>query len=407
MHVSNYRYLGSIRMRHLTLYVTAVILLSYSFLQMDLVNPLSQILIHTLRINHHQYGLLASLYFYVNMLLLLPAGFCLDRYGVKSTVAVALAVALTGLAIFLIFPSYATAIVWRSTMGVLGAVSFSGPMVLITKVTDPRWIARTIACFGLIIMSTGILAQTSVRWVTQQFGISTTLWLDTILGMILLLLIVLQSGNHSRQIVSLRMEWLSTCQVIFNLRNLRIALFASLVNLPLLILGAGWGSVYLTSAHNLDPNQVGRVLSMVFAGHIVGDLGFGYLGDIIKKRLSLLMMSGGVLYLISLIGLMPRLFPASPIFLQIALFLIGLSLGCQILAYAAMIDAHPPSLQGKATSLVTLTALGLGAVMQMVCGYIDMTHVHILLMLCAASAIVLSVFVNQQARILNGVPIPE
>src|SRR5580700_11123490 len=95
--------------RYFSLGGTAYLLLFYCFLQMDLMSPFSKELIKELNLSSSQFGLLASLFFYVNMLLIIPAGICLDHYGPKLTICTTLVFSLLGLSIFVLYPTYITA----------------------------------------------------------------------------------------------------------------------------------------------------------------------------------------------------------------------------------------------------------------------------------------------------------
>jgi MFS family permease len=343
------------------------------------------------------------------MLFIVPAGICLDRHGTRLTVALSMVVALSGLTAFLLFPSYATAILWRSAMGVMGAVSFTGPMTLVANTAKPYWIARTIGCFGLIIMVAGILAQTAVKWLMLEIGTFLTLWLDGALGVAVLILVVCNRACHSRGKVYARVEWQMLRRALLHIRNLRTALFAGLTNLPLPVLGAVWGNVYLTSVHRLSADQAARVLTALFAGNIAGAMGFGLLADMTKSRSSLWMLTGSILYLISLAGLTPYLSAGTPDYLRAVLFLMGLSSGCQTLAYATMIDAHPPDWRGRAISLVSFVSLGVGATTQVVCGYIRISHIQTLLVFGAVASMALALLASRHShgRPLPTAPAPE
>jgi MFS family permease len=378
--------------RYLLLIGVAYLLLFYSFLQMDLMNPLSKTLIKELNLNQSQFGLLASLFFYVNMLLIIPAGICLDRYGPKLTICTALLLTLLGTSIFALHPTFATAIVWRRLSGVLGALAVIGPIMLITRIFEKRWVARAIGGFGFVAMSAGIIAQTPVTLMIQHLGMHTTLLIDVFLGVVLFGFILYTIDEHHRKYMSLRRQGQMIGWVYLNKVNLGVAFLASLINTPLFILGAGWGNLYLQTGHHIAAEDSSNILSMVFIGNIVGTLLFGYVSKHSRSRL-LLMLMGSVVCAASLIGLVSGVI-SNVNFYYVIVFLIGFATGSQILAYALMIDLHHRALHGKATSIVSLFSVGFGAIMQTACGYIDVSRVSTLFILCAVTSIALAVFLN-------------
>lgn len=379
--------------------VTAYLLLFYSFLQMDLMSSFGKELIEELNLSHSQFGLLTSLYFYVDMILIIPAGICLDRYGPKLTICTALLFTLLGLSIFAIYPAFTTAILWRCFSGILGSLAVIGPIVLLAKMFEKRLIARAIGVFGLVSMSAGIIAQTPMLLIIQHLGMRPALVINIFLGLVVFGLILFRVGVHHRKEINLRQQGQMIKQVYLNKVNLGIAIFASLINLPLFILGAGWGNLYLKTGHHIAAGDASNILTMVFVGNIVGAFLFGYVSDHFRNRL-FLMLLGSIVCMISLIGLVPDV-TSNVNFYYITVFLIGFATGSQVLAYALMIDLHQAALQGKATSVVSLFSVGIGALMQTVCGYINVDHVSTLLILCAAMSLALCVFLKLKVKPFN------
>ena len=72
----------------------------YEFIQMNALNAISHQLMRSFHIHAQTLGLMSSVYFYGDALLLLPAGLLLDRFSTRKTILFTLALAILGTLLF-------------------------------------------------------------------------------------------------------------------------------------------------------------------------------------------------------------------------------------------------------------------------------------------------------------------
>lgn len=60
--------------------------------------------------------------------------------------------------------------------------------------------------------------------------------------------------------------------VVFNRYNWLGGAYTALMNLPIVLLGALWGSMYLVNAEHISPTQASYVITMIFSAPLLAHL---------------------------------------------------------------------------------------------------------------------------------------
>ena len=68
----------------------------YDFIQMNMLNAISNPLMQTFNLNATQFGKLSAFYFYGNIIFLLPAGIILDRISTRKIILSTLSLMVLG-----------------------------------------------------------------------------------------------------------------------------------------------------------------------------------------------------------------------------------------------------------------------------------------------------------------------
>jgi MFS family permease len=156
--------------------------------------------------------------------------------------------------------------------------------------------------------------------------------------------------------------------VIFKAQNWKCGVFASLLNLPILVLGALWGFLYVMQIFKLSRLQASIACATLFFGMLIGGPLFGLISDRLRTR-KLPMFVGSLLCFaaITVLLLNEHLGFSS---VTALLFLIGLGSSAQILAYPVVADSNPAALVGSALGLTSTLVMAGGAIIQPVIGYL-------------------------------------
>jgi MFS family permease len=184
---------------------------------------------------------------------------------------------------------------------------------------------------------------------------------DGLFGVVILALIaLLVHDNESKTIhvQSSNKEFITGLKKCFvNLQNIACGLYISFMNMPLMIIGAVYGSLFLTQTHGISLVESSFVISMICVGTIIGSPIFGHLGDYLGHK-KLLMAAGSICSTIIFLTIM--YIGPSQIWTLIALFtLLGIFTSSQVLGYPLITQYADKELTGTSTSVAAVIIMGL------------------------------------------------
>ena len=377
--------------------------LLYDFIQLNMMSALGSFLLQSMRLSATQLGFASSLFFYVNLILLWPAGTFLDRYSPKWLIAASICIAVVGLLSFVIFQSITTLFIWRALTGVAGAFSYLSCIKILASVFPRKYLGLLIGLTGIVIMSAGVIAQFPLITLIQHVGMRTALSINATLGILVGLLVVntINVKNLSNKLQSPTAKNSTTWDVYYKKENLIIAAYACLTNFPLFVLGALWGNLYLQKIHSVSLTAAALLTSMIFIGNMFGAPILGFISDRLHNRKLLMVISSGLfLITIFLISILPTMH--IHILFYSLFFILGVSTGAQTLAYASVVDINSSENTAKATSLLSFFSVGGAAIAQPLFGWIidlssppNYQNGMYILLLSSGVALLLSIFYSK------------
>lgn len=357
---------------------SAALLFFYSFMQLNIMNPLSQYLMRDFAINAAQLGNLSSMYFYVNSLLVLPAGLLLDRFSPRRLILLAMVVSIVGVFGFAYAPDAYIAGFCRALMGFGGAFCLVGPMSIAAKWFEAKQLGFIVGCLITMCMIGGFMAQTPMTMAIHAYGWRHALVLDGFLGVFCMIVIWLfvidrpvhavKQNAHDKPIPF----WRALRVVIFNPYNWLAGLYTAFMNLPIFLLGALWGMLYLTQAAHLSAQNASYVTAMLFVGSIIGAPLTGFLSDKLKTRRAIMMVNAMIACVtMSVIIYWPDLSFAA---LLLLFLLLGLITSSQSLGYPFVTEINPVEVTATANSIVSTTLIAGGFIFQPMFGWLMSLH---------------------------------
>lgn len=339
--------------------------LLFDFTQLNMMGAISPFLVSMLSISKAQLGLISSLFFYVNLALLIPAAILLDKYEPKLFVILSIICTIIGIKIFLIHETIENAILWRSLSGVAGAFSYISCIKIIATYFPKRWKGFLIGSTGIVIMLAGVIAQYPFTKLIEKHGIHFALTSDIYLGLFVILILLFIPKSKNKNAPENQVNNYSPYKKTI---NWFIALYASLTNFPLFVLGALWGNLFLHNAHNISLSNAAIATSLIFTGNMIGAPILGAISDRIKNKRILMVLSAS-LYLLSMASI--ALYHGNQlVILDMLFFILGISTGSQTLAYAMVVDCNTQPNVARATSLLSLFSVGGGAAAQPFFGWL-------------------------------------
>lgn len=341
---------------------TASLFFLFEFLQVNIFNAITPSLMREFPLSAGKVGQISAYYFYATMLFVFPAGIILDRFSTRKVILFAMGSSILCTFVFSAAKSIQIAEICRFITGIGGSFCLISCIRLAAIWFVPKRLAFVIGLIVTMAMVGGMIAQTPMTILTDLYGWRNMLMIDGATGIVMLSLIYLlvqdkpQNPNHVdfHQASSWSGLKNSLKNSLGNLQNWLGGIYTSLLNLPLMLMGAIWGSLYLVQAHHLTRTQASLVISMLFIGTIIGSPFIGWYSDRIgRRKLPMLLCCLFALIDIFVIMFLPNL---TTFHLLVLFFGLGFFTSGQILSYPLIAESNPRNLtasaEGIASSLI-------------------------------------------------------
>lgn len=341
--------------------LVAALFFFYEFVQMNMFNAVNHDLMRAFSVDATKLGYLSSAYFIANILFMFPAGILLDRFSTRKLILTAMAICVAGTLAFSMAHTLWAAIVCRFLTGIGGSFPFLCCLRLASRWFPPRRMALITGVIVTIAMLGGMAAQTPLTFLVTITSWRDALRFDALLGVLFFALIwwqvkdypanaIIPKINHTdvklssiRQIIK---------QTLTNKHNWLFGGYISMMNLPLMLLGGLWGSLYLTQARHLTALQSSYVTSMIFLGLIIGSPIVGWFSDRIGNRKKP-MFAGAAITVVAALTLM--YLPSLSLYAAMALFFIlGFATSTQIIGYPAITESNSIKNAGSALGFASV-----------------------------------------------------
>ncbi len=346
--------------------ISAALFFFYEFIQGNMFASISVDVMKSFHIGIVQNGYLSSVYYLSNVIFLFPAGVVLDRCSTKRVILSSMILCIFGTFLFSFSESYTVALFCRFVTGIGSAFCFLSCIRLASRWFKPDHMALVVGVIVTLAMCGGMVAQTPLTALINHFGWRHAVFYDGMLGIVLLLIILCLvedkpfegetdsplSSHHEPSLgffASIRKAY-SYSQNIF------AAVFTSLMNMPVAVLGAFIGSMYLTQAHHYLRLEAASINSMIFLGTIFGGPLVGYWSDIIhnRKRPMLICNILSLVCVVMILGLSGQ----SVLMMKVLFFLLGFFTSAQVIAYPLVAENNDLSRTATAVSVVSVFSQG-------------------------------------------------
>ncbi|MCH9611912.1 MAG: putative MFS-type transporter YcaD [Chlamydiia bacterium] len=352
---------------------SASLFFCYELVQLHMLNALSPMLMRELGLNATQFGYLCSTYLLADVIFLLPAGIILDYFSTRKTILTALFLCILGTFGFAMSTSLSFAAFSHFLSGIGNAFCFLSCMMLVS-----RWFPADRRAFIMGLMVTvgllgGVIAQTPFSLLAQKFNWRQALVIDGLIGMGIYCLIFLfvQDAPRKDSEGDIEKVTLSTFisrikQAVVNRQNLLCGVYTGVFNLPVMVIGAVYGSLFLTQVHGLSLARASFVVSLICLGTITGSPIVGWLSDRMGKRRPV-MFFGAVCSMVVMLAIIyaPVQSEAS---LMSLFFMLGLCTSAQVVGYPTISESNPPHLTGTGMGIAAVIIMGMGAIAQPLTG---------------------------------------
>lgn len=312
-------------------------------------------LMRTFNIGGSALGNLAACYFYAYMLLQIPAGLLLDRFGPRKTTTLAIALCAAGSLLFAMADSLLMAGVGRFLTGVGAAFAAVNCLKLIANWFPYRRFAfmaglmMTVAMFGAVGGQAPLAA--FIQKMQWRHAVEVIGFAGFFLALLFWIIVRDQAPNHAKEVksASSKLSLFESLKTIFkNPQSWWLSTYSGFAFAPVMVFGGLWGVSFITQAFKLSTNISAQMVSLIFIGFAIGAPVFGWFSDWLGRR-RIVMLWGTIcaLFSISMVIYVPDL---SASILAFLLFFFGFSISTFLLCFTMIREISP--------SLLAATAIG-------------------------------------------------
>jgi MFS family permease len=310
-------------------------------------------LMSTFHINGVELGNFAACYFYAYLIMQIPAGLLLDKFGPRKVTTVAIALCALGSFVFAKAECLLVAGIGRFLTGAGAAFAAVNCLKLIAN-----WFPfKHFAFMAGLMMTVGMLGAVGGQAPLSAF-IDALDWRQAMIAIALVGLVLAaffwfvvrdKAPDHrkNKTLVSPDITLVNSLKRIFkNPQAWWLSTFSGFAFAPVMVFGGLWGVAFISQTYHLNQNISAQTVSLIFIGFAVGAPVFGWFSDWIGRR-NIVMFWGTLVALIS-ISVVIYAPGISHLFLIFFLFLFGFAISSFLLCFTMIREINLPILAATA-----------------------------------------------------------
>lgn len=324
-------------------------------------------LMRTFHISGAELGSLAACYFYAYLLLQLPAGILIDKFGPRKTTTVAIIVCALGSILFARSDS-----VWIASIGrFLTGAGAAFAAVNCLKLTASWFPLKQFAFMAGLMMTVAMLGAVGgqaplAEWIRRsdwRTALENIGFIGLVFSLLFWAIVKDRSPGH---VIAHRLAppplplTTSLKKILLNPQSWWLSIYSGFAFAPVMIFGGLWGVCFLREGYRLPETIAAQMVSLIFIGFAVGAPVFGWVSDWLKKRC--IVMFFGTLGALITISLVLYATDFAKDFLVPLLFLFGFSISSFLLCFTMIREISLPILAATAIGFMNAFDALFGAV---------------------------------------------
>lgn len=319
-------------------------------------------LVVDLSLNEAGFGGLSSSFYYPYILLQIPSGILLARFGSRSVLI--MGASLCTIASFLFAASHTAgaAEATRILMGLGAAPTVVCTMTLAAQWFPARYFPVLAALTEVAGMTGAAVGQETLGFIVEHAGWRTGMMACGVFSTVLLILIVLVVRNRAPSGADSAADWPRLPEIgrlLISLPILSRATAGGLVSAAGVAFGMLWGVSYFQHYHHMSLSAASVCGSFYFWGCLPGFLGSAWLCSRMGRP-ALLLGLGALGTAVSMVLILFVL--DGRLALSTAMFLLGFCNAFYALSFTMTKDRAPAELSGVAMGLTNMMIMGIGGV---------------------------------------------
>ncbi len=325
-------------------------------------------------LNAASLSVLVAFFYYGYTPMQLLGGMFYDRCGPRFTITMAAVICTLGNLFFFTAHSYALAALGRFLIGIGGAMSFVGVLLLASRWLPKKHFALAAGILQCLGSLAAIVAQVPLALVVAREGWRTTLMDVFVVGLVIIVLLALFIRNYPAGVKAPVMEkklghgeWHNLKLVFGKFQTWTLALYSFFSWAPITVFGGLWGVKFLSEIYNISTAQAAGIMSALWVGVAIGSPFFGWFSEKIARRQLPLALPGAIGFLATICVLYVHM---PMIWMIAALFMFGVGASGQSLSFAVVQDNNIPQTAGTAMGFNNLAVVAGGMICQPFVGYL-------------------------------------
>lgn len=320
-----------------------------------------------------QFSYFGAFNLYAYSLLQIPVGLLVDKYGVRHTVLVSIALCLGATILASLTQNLYIAYLSRIMMGAGSACAFMCTLKTVVDYLPEKgrgvWMGATLT----LGVAGALTAGKPFSLAMDIFGWRHALLLTTIIGtsiFVLVFIVFPREKNVSQPVPekTTANDILTGIRTILKTRMVLIYAFLAVgLYTPLSVMADLWGVAYIMSKFGIDRSSAAEVSMMMSVGLCIGSLALPYVAekyDALNKTIRICIF--GILTTLCAILFLPNLgtWEISTLFL-----LLGLFCGAEMLCFTGIVNYAPAGKTGVTFGITNTANMLGGAVAQQIIGF--------------------------------------
>ncbi len=336
---------------------------------------MTQELMHDFALTSTGLGVLVSCYLYAYVVLQVPCGVMVDALGARRIITASAALCTIGAFLFAVGDSLIWAQIGRFLIGAGSACAFISCLKVVAEWFSPTKFAVMLGLTNMMGTIGGTFGGPPLAWMVNNLGgwREATFTL-ALIGVVVTLLswsvvrdrpkdrIPKHKPHHTHEI-PLRKSFLL---LVTNPQVWLIALFGSLMWLPIAAFAELWGVPYLMHTYNIDKQYASFATVMIFVGFAFGGPLAAWVSEKLKSRILTMKLSSALLFAIFSSIVFGVEIPLPVMF--VLLFAGGVCNGGQVLVFACVKEISPRRISGTALGFTNAIVMMSGVIFQPLLG---------------------------------------
>ena len=316
-------------------------------------------------------GSLSAYYYYAYAIAQIPVGILLDRYSTKYLLTFAAALIAVGSYIFSKTSDIHIANCCRIIIGLGSAFSFVGCLKLAVNWFSKQRFGILVGLTNLLGVMGAILGGRPLAHFMEHYNWRTSMEISAMVGaiFIVLLFIIVKDApsKNNKKTAKIKIDLKNNLNILVQNKQIwLIAMFGSLMVVPIASYAELWGVTYLIEQYKISRPMAGQIVSFTFIGIAFGGPINGYISDLISRRKPVMLVGsiGAVLSFSTIIYSINL----SIIYLQIMHILFGFFCSSMLLCFSLNTEKVKTNVRSTVIGFTNTLIMGISAMFQPLIG---------------------------------------